>query len=234
MNLGEVRIQVLFRQTSNETLESGFHVINPLVNVVRMDIRTQAYTMSAKTNEGQIKGDDAIQVLSRDGLTLQLEVTVQYHLSPSSAPVVYNKIGLDYVEKIVRPEIRSSLRDAAVDYAATDLYASKRDDYTNKVRDKLISSFKDRGIVLEKACCCAISYCRRMSAPRSTKKSPPNENRKNLQFVLQRESQKPIASALKLTAFRMRRRSSRSSLTNQFYLQYNYITTLKELANSKN
>ncbi len=229
---GEVGIQVLFGQTSSETLESGFHVINPLVNVVRMDIRTQAYTMSAKTNEGQLKGDDAIQVLSRDGLTLQLEVTVQYHLSPSSAPVVYNKIGLDYVEKIVRPEIRSSLRDAAVDYAATDLYASRRDDYTNTVRDKLIGSFKNRGIILEGVLLRDILLPEKVRTAIDEKIAAEQESQK-MQYVLQRESQEADRKRVEAGGISDAQKIIASSLTNQ-YLQYNYITTLKDLANSKN
>ena len=118
---GQVGVQVLFGSVQPDVLESGFHAINPLLNIVDMDARTQAYTMSAKENEGQVKGDDAIQVLSADGLTLTLEVTVQYHLSAASAPKVYSTVGLDYVEKVVRPEIRSALRDAAVSFLATDL-----------------------------------------------------------------------------------------------------------------
>jgi regulator of protease activity HflC (stomatin/prohibitin superfamily) len=60
-----------------------------------MDVRTQAYTMSATHNEGQVKGDDAIEVLTSDGLTLKLEITVQYRLLPSAAPMVYKTIGED-------------------------------------------------------------------------------------------------------------------------------------------
>jgi len=229
---GEVGIQVLFGQTSNEVLESGFHMINPLVNVVRMDIRTQAYTMSAKSNEGQIKGDDAIQVLSRDGLTLTLEVTVQYHLSSSSAPVVYNKIGLDYVEKIVRPEIRSALRDAAVNYNATDLYASKRDDYTNTVRDKLVKSFRDRGIILEGVLLRDILLPEKVRTAIDEKIAAEQESQK-MQYVLQRESQEAERKRVEAAGISDAQRIIAGSLTNQ-YLQYNYITTLKELVNSKN
>ena len=229
---GKVGIQVLFGQTSSEVLQPGIHLINPLEEIVRMDIRTQAYTMSAKTNEGQVKGDDAIQVLSRDGLTLQLEVTVQYHLSPSSAPNVYTTIGLDYVEKIVRPEIRSALREAAVNYPATDLYSSKRDDYTNLVRDKLVQAFKSRGIILEGVLIRDILLPEKVRTAIDEKIAAEQESQK-MQYVLQRESQEADRKRVEAGGISDAQRIIAGSLTNQ-YLQYNYITTLKELVNSKN
>ena len=229
---GEVGIQVLFGSTSNDVLESGFHVINPLVNVVRMDIRTQAYTMSAKSNEGQVKGDDAIQVLSQDGLTLQLEVTVQYHLSSKSAPNVYSKIGLDYVEKIVRPEIRSALREAGVNYLATDLYSSKRNDYTGLVREKILAAFKDRGIVMENVLLRDILLPEKVRGAIDEKIAAEQESQK-MQYVLQREKQEADRKRVEAGGISDAQRIIASSLTNQ-YLQYNYISTLKELVNSKN
>jgi hypothetical protein len=41
-------------------LRSGLNVINPLLDVVDFDIRTQNYTMSSSQNEGD-QFDDAIQ-----------------------------------------------------------------------------------------------------------------------------------------------------------------------------
>ena len=229
---GEVGVQVFFGDVQNDVLESGFHAINPLVNVVRMDSRTQAYTMSAKTNEGQVKGDDAIQVLSQDGLTLTLEVTVQYHLSAPSAPKVYNSIGLDYVEKIVRPEIRSALRDAAVNFLATDLYSSKRDDYTRLVKEKLLSAFKDRGIVLENVLLRDILLPEKVRTAIDEKIAAEQESQK-MQYVLQRERQEADRKRVEAGGISDAQKIIAGSLTNQ-YLQYNYITTLKELVNSKN
>ncbi len=229
---GEVGVQVFFGDVQNDVLESGFHAINPMINIVRMDQRTQAYTMSAKTNEGQIKGDDAIQVLSQDGLTLTLEVTVQYHLSPASAPKVYNSIGLDYVEKVVRPEIRSALRDAAVNYLATDLYASRRDDYTGLVKSKLLAAFKTRGIVLENVLLRDILLPEKVRTAIDEKIAAEQESQK-MQYVLQRERQEADRKRVEAGGISDAQKIIAGSLTNQ-YLQYNYITTLKELVNSKN
>src|ERR1700754_2110778 len=65
---GKVGVQTLFGKVEDQVLESGLHIINPLVDITTFDIQTQTYTMSAVNNEGQKEGDDAIRVLSSDGL----------------------------------------------------------------------------------------------------------------------------------------------------------------------
>jgi len=66
INAGEVGIQVLFGKVQPGILESGLHLINPLLEIEKLDIKTQNYTMSAEHSEGDKIGDDAIRVLSAD------------------------------------------------------------------------------------------------------------------------------------------------------------------------
>jgi regulator of protease activity HflC (stomatin/prohibitin superfamily) len=185
---GNVGVQVLYGNVEPDALESGFHLINPLYEIKPLDIRTQAYTMSATHNEGQVKGDDAIEVLTSDGLTLKLEITVQYRLLPTAAPMVYRTIGEDYTDKIVRPEIRSALRDKAVNYVSTDLYSIKREDFVQKVTSLLDESFKKRGLVLEGM------LLRDVSLPQSVQQSinakiSAQQDAQKMEFVLQKEKQ---------------------------------------------
>jgi regulator of protease activity HflC (stomatin/prohibitin superfamily) len=185
---GNVGVQVLYGNVEPDALENGFHLINPLYEIKPMDVRTQAYTMSATHNEGQVKGDDAIEVLTSDGLTLKLEITVQYRLLPTAAPTVYRTIGEDYTDKIVRPEIRSALRDKAVNYVSTDLYSVKREDFVTKVTAFLDESFKKRGLVLEGM------LLRDVSLPQSVQQSinakiSAQQDAQKMEFVLQKEKQ---------------------------------------------
>jgi regulator of protease activity HflC (stomatin/prohibitin superfamily) len=66
-------------------LTSGLNVINPLLMVTDFDIRTQNYTMSSSQNEGDQFGDDAIRVLSNDGLEVVIDLTVLYRVSAVDA-----------------------------------------------------------------------------------------------------------------------------------------------------
>ena len=78
-------------------MSSGLNVVVPIVNVTLMDVRTNAYTMSSAKDEGQVKGDDAIDALASNGLTVALDVTVWYRLDVSKASWVFQNIGPDYV-----------------------------------------------------------------------------------------------------------------------------------------
>ncbi len=73
---GEVGVQILFGSVQNNILPSGLHLINPLIEVQRMDVKTQNYTMSAIHSEGAKEGDDAIRVLTADGLEVVMDLTV--------------------------------------------------------------------------------------------------------------------------------------------------------------
>ena len=75
---GEVGVQKLFGKVSDNILQSGLNLKNPLVEVVPFNVKTQNYTMSAVAAEGEVQGDDAIRVLSADGLEVVIDLTVLY------------------------------------------------------------------------------------------------------------------------------------------------------------
>src|SRR6266571_3299795 len=68
IDAGHVGVQSLFGKVQERVLTSGLNLINPLVEVHPFDIKTQNYTMSSISTEGDKTGDDAIRVLSADGL----------------------------------------------------------------------------------------------------------------------------------------------------------------------
>jgi len=229
---GNVGIQVLFGNVEADALESGFHVINPLVEINNMDVRTQAYTMSAVHDEGTKSGDDAIEVLTSDGLTLKLEITVQYRLLPSAAPMVYKTIGEDYVDKIVRPEIRSALRDKAVNYVSTDLYSIKREDFVTRVNTVIEEAFKKRGLVLEGV------LLRDVTLPQSVQlsinaKISAQQDAQKMEFVLQKESQEADRKRIEAQGIQDYQKIVAQSLSQQI-LEWKGIEATEKLSESQN
>ncbi|MEI8134180.1 MAG: prohibitin family protein [bacterium] len=229
---GSEGVQVLFGQVEADGLENGFHIINPLYEIRMMDVRTQAYTMSATHAEGQVKGDDAIEVLTSDGLTLKLEITVQYRLLPTAAPMVYRTIGEDYTEKIVRPEIRSALRDKAVNYVSTDLYSIKREDFVTKVTAFLDNSFKKRGLVLEGVLLRDVSLPASVQQSINTKISAQQDAQK-MEFVLQKEKQEADRKRIEAQGIQDFQRIVAQGLTKEI-LELKGIEATQKLAESPN
>jgi len=127
IDAGQIGVQKLFGNVQNNVLYSGLHFINPLMEVDRMDVKTQNYTMSGVHDEGQKNGDDAIRVLSADGLEVTIDLTVLYRVILIDATRLVKETGLDYEDKIVRPIARTRIRDNAVYYDAVALFSSKRD-----------------------------------------------------------------------------------------------------------
>ena len=101
INAGQVGVKSLFGKIQNDVLGSGLHFINPFMEVRRLDVKTQNYTMSGIHDEGQKSGDDAIRVLTSDGLEVTIDLTVLYKLLPSEAPRLLRETGDDYTDKIV-------------------------------------------------------------------------------------------------------------------------------------
>src|SRR5882724_7126956 len=96
---GEVGVKKLFGKVQDDVLGSGLHFINPLVDVIKMDIKTQNYTMSGILDEGHKNGDDAIRVLTADGLEVTIDLSVLYRVVPVDAPKLVRETGIDYEYK---------------------------------------------------------------------------------------------------------------------------------------
>src|ERR1043165_2072761 len=99
IDAGQIGIKSLFGRVQPDVLNSGLHFINPLVDVTKADSRTQNYTMSAVHDEGKNRGDDAIRVLSADGLEVIIDLTVLYRIVPAEAPRLLRETGLDYEDR---------------------------------------------------------------------------------------------------------------------------------------
>jgi regulator of protease activity HflC (stomatin/prohibitin superfamily) len=229
---GEVGVQILFGNVQNATLASGLHFINPLMDVQKLDIKTQNYTMSAVHNEGAKEGDDAIRVLTSDGLEVIMDLTVLYKVVPSAAPDILRSTGIDYTDKIVRPLTRTMIRDNAVYYDAVSLYSTKRDEFQNRIFNSIEVDFKKRGLLLEQL------LIRNITLPQSVRTSieqkiSAEQDAQKMQFVLQKEKQEAERKRLEAQGIADYQRIISESLTDR-QLQYESIKAQLEVAKSPN
>ncbi|HEU4791570.1 MAG TPA: prohibitin family protein [Flavobacterium sp.] len=232
INAGEVGVKSLYGSVDSDVLESGLHVINPLLDITTFDIQTQNYTMSAVHGEGSQQGDDAIRVLSNDGLEVVIDLTVLYRVVPTDAPKIFKTIGVDYTDKIVRPITRTRIRDNAVFYDAVALYSTKRNEFQARIFKTIESDFKSRGLVLEQL------LIRNIDLPISVKKSIESkinaeQDAQKMTFVLQKEKQEAERKRVEAQGIADYQRIISLGLTDK-QLQYEQIKAQKELAASPN
>jgi len=232
INAGQVGVKSLFGKVQNDVLGGGLHFINPFMEVRRLDVKTQNYTMSGIHDEGQKSGDDAIRVLTSDGLEVTIDLTVLYKLLPSEAPRLLRETGDDYTDKIVRPLTRTKIRDNAVYYEAIALYSSKRDEFQQRIFKSIEDDFKKRGLILEQL------LVRNITLPESVKatieqKINAEQDAQKMQFVLVKERQEAERKRVEAQGIADYQRIINTGLTDQ-QLQYEQIKAYLELAKSPN
>lgn len=229
---GEVGVQTLFGKVQPGILTEGLNVVNPLVDVVHFDVRTQNYTMSGVRDEGEKMGDDAIHVLSADGLEVEIDLTVLFRVMSDKAPGILQTIGRGYRDVIVRPLVRTKIRDFAAYYDAVALYSSKRDEFQQRLSEAIEKEFKDRGLVLEQVLIRNINLPPSVKAAIEAKINAEQEAQK-MKFVLDKERQEADRKRVEAQGIADYQRILTSSLTDKL-LQYEQIQVQRELATSPN
>lgn len=229
---GEVGVKTLFGKVDNNVLYSGLNFVNPLVDVTTFDVKTQTYTMSADHDEGQIKGDDAIRILTADGLEVVIDLSVLFNVKSSEAPRILREIGKDYLDKIVRPVARTAIRDNAVSYDAVSLYSTKRDEFQNKIFNTIEKSFASRGLQLQQL------LIRNISLPASVKatiesKINAEQDAQKMTFVLQKEKQEAERKRVEAQGIADYQKILSTGLSEK-QLQYESIQAQKAIATSPN
>lgn len=231
INPGEIGVQKLFGKVNNNILESGLNVVNPLVDVVTFDTKTQNYTMSGVMDEGEKSADDAIRVLSADGLEVIIDLTVLYKVIPSQAPRILQEIGTDYKNTIVRPICRTKIRDNAVYYDAIALYSTKRDEFQGRIFKTIEIDFKTRGLMLEQL------LVRNITLPASVKttiesKINAEQEAQKMTFVLQKEKQEAERKRVEAQGIADYQKILSTGLSDK-QLQYEMIKAIATSPNAK-
>jgi len=229
---GKVGVQTLFGKVQDGVLESGLHIINPLVDVTTFSIQTENYTMSAKTGEGQVEGDDAIRVLSSDGLEVTIDLSVLYKVNPVKAPFIYQNIGVNYEDKIVRPVTRTSIRDNAVNYVAVDLYSVKREEFQYKINKSITDNFAKNGLLVQQVLVRNITLPATVRSSIESKIQAEQEAQK-MQFVLQKERQEADRKRVEAQGIADYQKILSTGLSDK-QLIYESIKAQKEIALSPN
>jgi len=232
IDAGQIGVKSLFGKVDNDILTSGLNFINPLVDVKTIDIKTQNYTMSGVHDEGDKEGDDAIRVLTADGLEVIIDLTVLYRVTSTEAPNIVKETGLDYRDKIVRPLTRTKIRDNAVYFTAVDLYSNKRDLFQGRIFKSIETDFKKRGLVLEQL------LVRNITLPNTVKgsieeKIKAEQDAQKMEFVLQKEKQEAERKRVEAQGIADYQRIISSGLGDK-QLQYEQIQVMKGLITSPN
>jgi prohibitin 1 len=172
---GHVGVLTLFGQVTDQQLPEGMHLINPLKAVTKFSVRTQ-------------EEKEIAEVPSSEGLLMHLEASLLYRLDPQRASEVYQKLGADYLEVFVIPNLRSVMRAVTSAHTASALYSEARDRVAQEMLAEMRAVVQPRGIVIENVLLRDIKLPATLKAAIEAKQQA-DQDAQRMNFVLQKERQ---------------------------------------------
>tara|TARA_R110002096_G_scaffold274917_1_gene468644 strand:+ start:381 stop:1217 length:837 start_codon:yes stop_codon:yes gene_type:complete len=99
---------------TEQTYGEGFHIIAPWNKMIRYEVRQNELL-------------EQMSVLSANGLEITVDLSAWYHPEQSKLPQLHQEKGQDYLNRLVKPAVRSATRSVVGRYTPEQIYSSKRD-----------------------------------------------------------------------------------------------------------
>ncbi len=189
VSVGAGEVGVKFNQfggVESDELGEGLHVVMPWVSVTKYSVRSEVYTMSAQPSEGERVGDDQITALTSEGLMLGMDMTVRYRLISEDASDVHQTLGTGYSEKIIRPTIKSVIREVVSKHTAMEVYGEERQLVASEMVTILEAALFDDGIIVEEVLLRNVKLPDRVSTA-IEEKLQADQDAQRMVFVKQKE-----------------------------------------------
>jgi len=134
---GEVGVKRTLGKIKPQALREGSQVFNPLLTTI---IKVPTRTVNIEVRS---------PLPSKEGLTVQSDVSILYRVEGSMAPKVVEQIGRNYDEVVILPVFRSAVADIASRYYAKDMHTGQRAEIERSIRDLMMTQLQQRGFVVE-------------------------------------------------------------------------------------
>ena len=216
---GTVGIVDLFGNVSTDYKNPGLNLVNPFARLVIMNIKTEEET-------------EVMNVPSKEGLSIDLDVTMLYRVKPEAATRIYKTVGMAYRRIIVSPQFRSACRGVTVNYEAKALYTSSREEISHKIFSDLDGLLEERGIALDKVLLRSIRLPVMVSQAIEVKLRAEQEA-EQMKFVLDKERKEAERKVIEADGIAKAQEIINRTLTAA-YLQHEAIQAQLKMAGSPN
>jgi len=216
---GHVGVLTLFGRVTGEELSEGIHLVNPFKVNHELTIRTQEIKESAS-------------VPSSEGLVMNLDTSLIFHLNPEKASDVYQKIGPNYVEVLIEPNLRAGIREATAAHSANALYTGEREMVAKQIRDQLTELLGKRGFIVESILLRDIQLPMTLKASIEAKQQAEQEALA-MSFRLQKEKQEAERKRIEAAGIRDFQQIVAQGISSQL-LEWKGIEATESLAKSAN
>ncbi len=101
----------------------GFHIIAPWNDMYIYNVREQ-------------QRDETMDVLDKNGLSINMDVTIRFNPTFDKIGYLHQQFGVNYINVLVIPELRSSVRQVAGRYGAEEIYSTKRAEVEQTIKEE--------------------------------------------------------------------------------------------------
>jgi regulator of protease activity HflC (stomatin/prohibitin superfamily) len=216
---GNVGVVDLFGVVSENTLKSGINFVNPLARVIKFSVQTMEHK-------------EAMQVLSREGLTIGLEISTLYRLEPDSAASMYRKVGTDYSQVVLIPQFRSISRAVTASFQASALYSTEREKLGSTIQEELAMATKPRGLIIESTPLRNVALPSQLTDAIEQKQRAEQESQR-MEFILTKEKQEADRKRIEAKGISDFQNIVAQGISEQL-LRWKGIEATEKLANSPN
>lgn len=216
---GHLGLETIFGAVSETTLGSGAHLVNPFCSVVLLSTKTQLM-------------DSENFVPTKEGLSVELDVSLLYRIDPRKARSIYVTVGENYDTVVILPELSSSVRGLTSEVNAKALYTSGRSEIRDKLVEELNTKLTPRGIILEDVLLKAIKLPAALSASIEAKTQSEQEAQR-MEFVLETERKEATRKAIEAGGIAEFQRIVSDGISEEL-LKWKGIEATERLAESDN
>ncbi|VAW11009.1 FIG00930688: hypothetical protein [hydrothermal vent metagenome] len=113
----------------------GFHIVAPWNKVFVYEVRQQELF-------------EKMKVLSSNGLEIQIDASAWYKPVYSNLGKLHQDLGKDYLDRVIKPAIRSAARSVVGRYTPEQLYSSKRDVIQDEIYEETKNILDNQNVQL--------------------------------------------------------------------------------------
>ena len=172
---GHVGVKDFFGNVSDRILQPGLNLVFPFTRVIKLSVRTR-----------EIKETAAVP--TSEGLIVNLDVSLLFHLKPDEAVRVYKTIGKNFDSVVIDPQLRSVIRDVTAEYEAKFLYSSERELVAKNMFKHIKQLLDPRGIEAEQVLLRSVQLPQLLTAS-IQEKLQAEQQAQRMRFVLDKEKQ---------------------------------------------
>jgi regulator of protease activity HflC (stomatin/prohibitin superfamily) len=216
---GHVGVLTLFGRVTGDVLPEGTHLVNPFKVNNTMSIRTQEQKETAS-------------VPSNEGLLMTLDTSLLFRLNPVKAAEVFQKIGPNYVEVVVEPMLRASIRSVTAAHSANALYTGGREEVAQQIQAELTAQLGPRGVEVQSVLLRDIQLPAMLKSSIEAKQQA-EQDALRMAFVLQKEKQEADRKRIEAQGIRDFQTTVAQGISAQL-LEWKGIEATERLANSGN